>query len=610
MDPVQELLEHLQAGDLSEEQFAEALAALSDEQLAEFETVASETFDGIRAGEVEIEGEPLVLLERIVDAVEATRSEAANRLSSAEAAQAAADALEDRLRPAAETDPAGGDGDVPAGGEGDTTETEPAEGDNTPAGDEPVGDGEPTADAEPEPVAAAASPRRPALPRIGRVAARRPAARAPRPSTDAPRSVITAAADVPGFSAGQEIPGREQLAEAIVRRAEALRRVSIPEGGEVSLHVATIRADYPEAQDLRSVGHDPRAVEQAITAALGQNNSELVSMTAAGGICAPPTPLYDQISIADDGRPARQALPSFQADRGGITFMPPPVWTDFTAGVRKWETDRDVEALTNSNVRKPCVRVDCDDAVTEEIYGIPVCVTVGNFYARTFDERVQAILDGVGAWQARFAERELLDKIGSESTSVSTEQTLGSTRDVLATLDRAIAGFRSRHRVADAFRLDFWAPRWLRDNMRADLVRSLPASGATLDEQLAVADATLDAFFARRMVNVTWLWDGENSTDQEFGAEAGGSLQNWPTRAITYLFHPGAWLFLDGGVLDLGVVRDSTLNASNDLQIWSESFEGLAFRGLESLRIDMNICPSGEVSGTTDVTPLLCSTGS
>lgn len=596
--PVEQLLSDLQAGTIENAEALDArLATLTPDQLTEFETAAVGVFDQIVDGSVELEegADRLEVLETLANAIEATRAESTRREESAAEEAARLDAIAQRVHGQAPAE-----GDEPPEGEGDG---------ETPPADPPAAEGAetPAEGAEVVPVAAATPPAQ----RIARVAVRTPVTGRPAPSAPARGSVITAAAEIPGYAAGAPLPNLDALTSALSARADALRRVTVAEGAETSFHVATIRADYESDRDLRGIQHNARSVDQAITAALGPRNEQLIAVTAAGGFCAPPTPLYDQISIAEADRPARGALPSFQAGRGRVTFMPSPTWTDYASGVRKWTGTNDTEALTNANVRKPCVRVDCDDTTNAEVYAIPVCVTVGNFFDRTYDERRSAILEGVMAWQARFAERELLSAVAAASTTVSTGQTLGTVRDTLAYLDRAIAGFFSRYRVGDGFRLEYWAPRWLRNMMRADLVRSLPVSGASMEENLAVADAQLDRLLTARGLNVTWLWDGERGgTDQEFGAEAGGSLQNWPTRAIQYLFHPGAHRFLDGGELNLGVQRDSTLNGTNDLQIWSETFEGVMSPGLESLRLDSDICPSGEISGTTDVTGVLCTTGS
>ena len=61
-------------------------------------------------------------------------------------------------------------------------------------------------------------------------------------------------------------------------------------------------------------------------------------------------------------------------------------------------------------------------------------------------------------------------------------------------------------------------------------------------------------------------------------------------------------------MLDLGLVRDSTLNSINKFVMFQESFEAVANVGIESLRIDMDVCPDGSTSGTRAIAP--CTIGS
>lgn len=112
----------------------------------------------------------------------------------------------------------------------------------------------------------------------------------------------------------------------------------------------------------------------------------------------------------------------------------------------------------------------------------------------------------------------------------------------------------------------------------------------------------------RAPVRAVWVLDGGATNDAFRAAQAVGGLTPWPDTVEVILTHPGAWLFLDGGTLDLGVVRDSTLNASNSWQSFSETFENAAFVGLESLCATFDLCPDGSSSGTAEITP--CATGS
>jgi hypothetical protein len=85
--------------------------------------------------------------------------------------------------------------------------------------------------------------------------------------------------------------------------------------------------------------------------------------------------------------------------------------------------------------------------------------------------------------------------------------------------------------------------------------------------------------------------DGE--AGQQFNPQDLGPVNAWPSRVVSYLFPAGAFQFLDGGKLDLGIVRDSTLNAANDFMTFPETFEAVMFRGGEALRINQAVTPTG-----------------
>ena len=72
------------------------------------------------------------------------------------------------------------------------------------------------------------------------------------------------------------------------------------------------------------------------------------------------------------------------------------------------------------------------------------------------------------------------------------------------------------------------------------------------------------------------------------------------------LYIEGTFLHLDAGVLELGVVRDSTLNSTNDYQVFGETFENVARIGptQSALWFTSTVCPSGEFPSL--VTALTC----
>jgi hypothetical protein len=76
----------------------------------------------------------------------------------------------------------------------------------------------------------------------------------------------------------------------------------------------------------------------------------------------------------------------------------------------------------------------------------------------------------------------------------------------------------------------------------------------------------------------------------------------WDGTADFLLYAPGTAVELDGGTLDLGVVRDSTLNSTNDFQTFAEPFVGWCVPGNEIYLLnDIPICSNGEVGLAVDV---------
>jgi hypothetical protein len=136
------------------------------------------------------------------------------------------------------------------------------------------------------------------------------------------------------------------------------------------------------------------------------------------------------------------------------------------------------------------------------------------------------------------------------------------------------------------------APYWLKDAMVADLTISAPGD-STLN-----ATAEIEGYIAARNVNVTWSHDLNVS-----GAQSGSAAMNEFSDTFTwYLFAEGTFLFLDGGTLDVGIIRDSTLVGTNDYKMFIETFEGVAKVGVESLVVTSTISVNGVAAALRDTT--------
>lgn len=557
------------------------LSALTDDELIQLDA------DLVAAAEERADAATdaaLDELDQIVAATGQVREEAANRETAAtERAERARAALEQIRGPQDDGDPDDADPEPePA------ADPEPAE----PVAADPIP--EPAADPEPLPVAASTRPR------LGRTGARRPASTHPRPQ---PRPAsgfgalgLVAAAAHGNIQAGEPIQDEGKLADAFRYAIEASAGYS--GGGRVKVPIVSA----PHRDNPLAIYGEDRFLDGNLRGNMAKirraNDPEAI--TAAGGICVPPMPVYSQPVIGDVTRPAwDRMLTRFGADRGAVTTLPPPILPEVEGAVGQWTNDTDI--TPGQNV-KPCLTITCPEESTDEIYAVTECLRYGNFRASFFAEQIEAWLRLTAVQHARFAETLLLTQIGTESTQVTTGQLLGTTRDVLASLDRATASFESYHR-AENVQWTWGAPDWLTDMMRADLARELPGAYA---ERLAMADAQFAEMFARRGITPTWLFDGESG--QVFGAQGDGPLQGWPSTVVTYLYPTGSWLGLDGGRFDFGIIRDRALIETNEAIQFSETLEGAHFHGVGSWRLAMDCCPDGSSSEPVSISP--CDTGS
>lgn len=613
--PLADLLATVQLVDTDGTQSLAEPGALDDDALATLDADITAAAEAAAAGDVD--ADVLAQLTLAGQVVQAIRAEAAAREDAATqvAADAAAALAVIRGQEGDEGDPDGDPEADPAADPEADPEADPAA---DPEADPEAAADPPAADPVPQPVAASAAPRRLApLAAGGRPSSATPRT-VPTPSGDLASLGLVASANAPGVTAGVAITDYDQLAAAFLSAIELTKGYT--QGPRVKVKVCTAGRgidQYPEPMRLdRNTERNMERIEQAqrfvqdhgsVQQAVVASGSDENSRAASGGICGPQQVNYDMPTVGSNARPTRDGfMTRFGADRGGVRTLPMPLLSLIdTAGndaaVSVWTEATDI---TPGGSTKPCQVVTCPDEDETIVEAIVRCLEYGNFRARFFPEQIEAWMRLASVAQARFAEERLLAAIATGSTAVTAGQVLGTTRTVLAALDRAISVWRYNHRLPDEFSLAWAAPRWLQDQIRTDIARGLP--GDTPRATLAVADAEIAAWFAVRNVMPNWLMDGESG--QRFAAQGAGALQGWPSTVKTYLAPAGSWLFLDGGTLDLGVVRDSTLNSTNDVQVFAETFEGAHFHGIESWTLAFDTCPDGKISATATIDP--CTTGS
>ena len=129
------------------------------------------------------------------------------------------------------------------------------------------------------------------------------------------------------------------------------------------------------------------------------------------------------------------------------------------------------------------------------------------------------------------------------------------------------------------------------DELRAFLAQEPDAPGI---------NAEIDRLFTSRGVRPQFIKDWQMRTGSQPGV-AGGTTR-YPASVTFLLYAAGTFMRGNGLQLDLGVVRDSVLNAENDYTAgWMEECHLIARLGHEARAFTANVCAAGR-TGAHDLT--------
>lgn len=611
MDRIIQIIRQLAAADNDQlrealrGQLAAEVRGLSAEQLTELRTTIRTEASELAASSDSDTPESVGLLELFAAQFKAVGTELESRDGAASLATRSAQALADMDSHDGHHDPAR-----------DAVQPPAADGGQTPAPAEPPA-ADPSAEPADEGGAHEASSQQASGRDLGGLGndGRNPEARG---GQIAARVIISG--DVPGITAGTEAD-RDMVTRAFVNKGRALMSSS----GAGRYDVAHVEFAYPDSNTLGSsysenmdkIRHNSRP-------------ESLVAAAQSGGLCLPLEVLYDIETVGVTDRPIRDALTPYRVERGGIQYRLPFDALQMTTGLGVWGQDNDQSVNVDSSGDvtyesgndsqgnafgpKSCFVVDCPGVVEASIYSTYMCLEFANMTARFDNEWVTATNEASQVAWSRFAENQLYARIATASKivygapSVASAPGFSAVREMLANYDKVISYYRNRHRLNNQVPLHTIMPQWLVNMLQTDIARMMNTSG-DLSGLFGVAQATIEGWFRTRNVNVTWHLDGLAATSSPISGIAipaqtyatllaGQNVPGWPNKVDTVLYREGDWLFLDGGTLDIGLVRDSALNLRNRYQTFNETFEGVAFKGLESLRVVMPLVPNGASSGT------------
>lgn len=492
-----------------ETQIPENLADISAEELSNIEAALVAEFDALHdAGSTDVG-----TMTEIAESVESVRAQITARLQQAAADAETIAALADKVRPVAEEVVE----EAPVAEEiSETEETVP----ETAEVEEIV--------EERELVTASADNTRKA-PSAKAVAARTPQPEAPAPS---PEVVITAAADIPGYTSGGTL---DTLALAKAMEAKA-RTLSNHSG-----YIPVASINLPNEHKLGADAAYNMDVLKAATAP---------SALTAAGWCAPSNNLYTLFGIdAGDGL---IDLPTVQVTRGGLNVPSFIGLGEADGNLWTWDEDDQDDADGGGTATKPCLKIPCPEFTDYRLYAEGLCITAGNLTDRAFPELTQRFVSlTVNAHLHRLS-AAIINEIVTTAVAV-TMGSINSTAagSVLNAIDLQVSDYRSQHRMSVNAVLETVFPLWAKALIRADLALR---HGAELTN---VTDAIVDGHFAARGVRAQFVHDYQPLF-------ASTAKTAWPATLDFLLYPAGGYVRGDGGTIDLGVIRDSVLNATND----------------------------------------------
>ncbi len=446
--------------------------------------------------------------------------------------------------------------------------------------------------AEPEAVTAAGARGS----RVGRLARGRRTQASPERSDTAAagQTVLTAAGSLYGIPEGTPVTDRWQLAEAMADTLDRMSRSGPPLG---KVLVASAATEYPEERRvIGELAHDERVLEAVVGAR---------ALTASGGICMPVNVDFSIGSWATPERPLRDGLAAFMATRGGLRFVKPLDISDWAAATTIWSEATDAEPGEST---KPVVSMACGSEEHVFVDAVPTRMGFGNMQGRFAPEQVASNVELAMAAAARVAENNLLEKIAAACVADVTSATLlGATRDLLTVIDQSVAAYKQIHRLPPSAVLTAIFPDWVKAQIRADLAREIGHSQNGDWNSFAITDEQIEELLRVHGVQAIFHLDGQPEPgskkwpSQVFAQQKKEeAIKGFPAKLVWYLFASGQMQFLDAGRLDLGVVRDSTLDAVNSYELMVEVFEQVAFRGFTNgaLQLVTELCANGSSAGT------------
>jgi len=389
---------------------------------------------------------------------------------------------------------------------------------------------------------------------------------------------------------GNSVASVDALADLFISKSNDVPVTQL--GREAPRHkVASIRNEFKHTADNNT---SPFVIQEIMEAMASEPGSP--ALTAGGGWCAPNEIRYNFFNIAEEPT-GMIDLPTIGVTRGGLQWPVSPAIGDvfYTSGASNaasgfggfafsfantsdpwlW-SDTDDQLTVTGAVNKPTLRVPCSTFTSGRLEAYGLTLTAGNLTDSAYPEQTQNFLRLLRMAYSHAINARLISLVSAASTGITNVPaagTQGAFQTILDAAEMAATDYRNKFAMADDAVLEVVYPRWTLAVMRADL------AWRNNVERESVPDSVLRGFFTDRGLRAQFVSDWQVRGASGFGT----GRTSWPTAVQFMMYAPGTFLHGQGMSLDLGVVRDSVLNAENDFTAaWAEETHMVAKVGHES----------------------------
>lgn len=362
----------------------------------------------------------------------------------------------------------------------------------------------------------------------------------------APRTTLTAAANVPGYSHGQKFDSfKGEAGQLLMNRLKGL-----PTAGD-NKRVRDGALVLTQPENKFSQKNYPGQDTQMLLEAAQESSLSGGSLVAAGGWGAPSETVLDFCKI--ETTEGLLNLPEVSINRGGVQYTKGPSLADVMASSTGfWDmTEAVAEAGTE---QKTSLRPTPPGFVEKRLDAVGLMVEAGFLLNTGWPEVVDRYTElAVIAHQHKMSAKSIAQIEAYTGAAIDVPNGYGNALDVLHVLEVVATGERSRYKMSMNATLEVLLPHWVKAVIRADLANR---NGV---DYINISDAQINAFFSARKLRVQWLHGY-----QEIDTDTNGIATAYPASVEAIMYPAGTYVRGTSDVISLDTVYDSTNLKRND----------------------------------------------